>query len=66
MTDTKVHVICCNDSVEYAVIDDERKAKAKLKELKNTYYENNKYCFNCSIEEYDIRYYWHIHTVNGE
>ena len=28
--DTTVHVICCNDSVEFAVVGDYAKAEAKL------------------------------------
>jgi len=61
-----IHVICCNDSVEYAVIEDLDKANKKLEDLRalheariirdlGTYYKNRDYLL-----------YWHIHTVKGE
>ena len=59
-----VHVICCNDSVEFAVIEDEDKAKAKMAELSAAYFERNKWNFRDEAE-YKIRCYWHIHTVDG-
>lgn len=61
----EVHVICCNDSVEYAVIGNEDLALKKLEELKAKYFERNRWSFR-SEEEYSIRCYWHIHTVSGE
>ena len=60
----KVHVICCNDSVEFAVIDDEEKAKEKMRELSNSYFERNKWSFKDEAE-YKIRCYWHTHVVDG-
>ena len=57
-----VHVICCNDSVEFAVIEDEAKAQAKLEELRQAYFERNKWNFRDEAE-YKTRCYWHIHTV---
>lgn len=59
-----VHVICCNDSVEFAVIEDEDKAKNKMVELSAAYFERNKGSFKDEAE-YKNRCYWHIHTVNG-
>jgi len=61
----EVHVICCNDSVEFAVIGDIEKANSKMAELKATYYERNKGNFR-DENAYGIHFYWHIHTVNGE
>ena len=60
----QVHVICCNDSVEFAVIDDEEKAKVKMAELRAAYYERNKWSFRDETE-YAARCYWNIHTVDG-
>ena len=47
----KVYVICCNDSVEYAVVDNEKRAEELLKQRVDIAKENQ---------------YWHIHEVNGE
>ncbi len=60
----QVHVICCNDGIEFAVLEDEEKAKAKMKELSDAYFERNKFAFK-NQEEYKMQCYWHIHTVNG-
>lgn len=60
----QVHVICCNDSVEFAVIGDEEKAKDKMDELRESYFERNKGSFKDGAE-YKIRCYWHVHTVDG-
>lgn len=59
-----VHVICCNDGVEFAVVDDEEKAKAKMAELSAAYFDRNKGHFKDQAE-YKARCYWHIHTVDG-
>lgn len=61
----EVHVICCNDSIEYAVIGDEERAEEKLNELRTEYFEKNKWNFR-DANEYRTRCYWHIHTVKGE
>lgn len=61
----KVHVICCNDGVRYAVVGDEARAEAKMAELKAAYYERNKGCFSDEVE-YNLRCFWHIHTVDCE
>lgn len=62
----KVHVICCNDSVEYAVVNDESRAKDKMTEMSDDYWNRNKGMLNCTREEYEKRMFWHIHTVSGE
>lgn len=62
----KAHVICCNDSIEYVVLDDEPLAIGKMLELKNAYFERNKWAFNGDQEAYNRRCYWHIHTVGYE
>ena len=64
----KAHIICMNDSVEHAVLDDEALANIKLNELRQTYFDRNKHVFHDSNFEsawktYLRRIYWHIHTV---
>lgn len=61
----KVYVICCNDNVEYAIIDDYDKAITKKQELRETYYEKNKGVFKDKAD-YTARYVWRITIVNGE
>ena len=61
----EVHVICCNDSSEFAVIQDEEKAKAKMFELRAEYYERLKGSFKDEAE-YKTRCHWYIRTVEGE
>lgn len=46
----KVHAICCNDSVEFAVIEDEDKAKDKMVELSAAYFERNKWNFKDEVK----------------
>lgn len=60
-----VHVICCNDSLEHAVLNDSRLAAEKLLELKELYFERNKWNFR-DRQEYETRCYWHVHTVKGQ
>jgi hypothetical protein len=60
-----VHVICCNDMVVFAVIEDEEKARAKMDQLKTDDYQRNKWRYKDEIE-YKLHCYWHIHTVDGE
>ncbi len=52
----KAFVICCNDSIEFVVLNDEEKAKKKIKELENEFLKNlNHY------DMFDDNYYWHYH-----
>ena len=60
----KIYVICCNDVVEFAVVDDESKAIEKLKELADEHFLKNIHAFT-DRQEYKNRCYWHIHTVVG-
>jgi hypothetical protein len=60
----KIHVICCNDSVEFAVVDDEPKAIEKLEELVEEDFLKNIHAF-ADRQEYKNRCFWHIHTVAG-
>lgn len=60
----QVHVICMNDGVEFAVIENLTKAKIKMKELSDAYFERNKFAFE-NQEAYKSQCYWHIDTVNG-
>jgi len=55
------YVICCNDSVEFVVIDDEARAEAKLQELRVAYDLKNP-----PQHKYSAPRYWHIHTVDCE
>lgn len=59
-----VYVICCNDSLECAVLEDEERAKQKLVELKEAYYAQNNWNFR-SREEFNNIHYWHIHTIEA-
>jgi hypothetical protein len=61
----KAYVICCNDSVEFVVIDDEKAANEKLKELKIKSYETTKLEVHIdSFEDYERAQFWNIHEVN--
>ena len=65
----EVHVICCNDSIEYAVAGDIKKAEAKLLVLRNKDIERKRSTYgdeSSTIKEYKDIYYWHIHSVEGE
>lgn len=62
----KIHVICCNDSIEYAVIESKEFAEKKLHELSDAFYEASKDHFGRDRLKYLNTYYWHIHTVEGE
>jgi hypothetical protein len=61
----KIHVICCNDSVEFAVVEDEDIAKEKMAELKESYFEKNRWNFRDNRNSYNLRCRWHINTVEG-
>lgn len=62
-----VHVICCNDSVEYAVMEDAEKANAVLLKMKENHFRRVALHSGFkTMEEYSLRLYWHVHTVNGE
>jgi hypothetical protein len=60
----KIHVICCNNEVEFAVVDDESKAIEKLKELAEEDFLKNIHVFD-DRQEYKNRCHWHIYTVAG-
>lgn len=68
----KAHVICCNDSVEFVVLYDEEKAKAKLEQLARNDFNRQPYGWTIGTSHigtdaewkaYRHRCYWHIHTV---
>ena len=62
-----VHVICCNDSVEYAVVGVFEKAEEKMWELSAADFEKRSRDWSFkSREDYLNRMYWHIHSVDGE
>ena len=58
------YVICCNDAVEFVVLDDKDKAKKTLEALAKDEFDNNRYGVICKdYKDYRSQYYWHIHTV---
>ena len=59
------HVICINDSVEYIVVDDIKRAKIKMKELEDRHYLGFKYTYDTK-RKYRAYCHWHIETVAGE
>lgn len=60
----KAYVICCNDSVEYVVLNDEDAANIKKEELKNEYFEKNKHHLFDGYESYERICYWHLQDVS--
>lgn len=58
----KAYVICCNDSVEYVVLDDEEKANKKKEELAEKHFNSCKWSYK-DYEEYRKLAYWHLHDV---
>lgn len=66
----KAFVICLNDSVEFVVLHFEKKAKIKMEELAEKYWDRNKgNIVDQFVEDYidyRNRYYWHIHEVEAE
>ena len=64
------HIICCNDALEYVVIDDLEAAEEKLDKLAKEYWEINKLniidSFLKDYKDFRKRYYWHIHTVEAQ
>jgi hypothetical protein len=60
-----VHVICCNDSVEFAVIGSLERAERKKEELARKDFGGSP-SFDEDYERYKKRLFWHIHTVVGE
>lgn len=61
----EVHVICMNDSVEFAVIGSEEQARKKLDLLQADNWERNRHYFD-GYDNYKQHCCWHIHTVEGE
>ena len=68
----KAFVICCNDSIEAVVLEDEVLAEGKIEELKDSDYDKNKSHWitevrNSKIDPWDNycrRMYWHLHEVD--
>jgi hypothetical protein len=65
---TTVHVICCNDSLEFAVVgageEAESEAKTRMAALREEYFQRNRWNFR-SEDHYATVCFWHIHTVEG-
>jgi hypothetical protein len=62
-TDT-FYLICCNDAVYFVVVNNESRAKAKLKELRDKDLAQKKAWGQA--EYYDNTHYWHLHECSGE
>ncbi len=60
----KVHIICMNDLPKFAIIQDEKKARAKMKKLSNEHWKRN--TDHMLKSDYEQIYSWHIDTVDGE
>lgn len=61
----EIHVICMNDSVQYAVVESKERAEEVRVKLKEEYFELNKWNF-ADYHSYEIQCYWRIRTVDGE
>ena len=60
MKPTKAHVICCNDSVEHVVLDDEKLAEEIKEQLAEADAKERR---NSAGQFHRADPYWHIHTV---
>ena len=60
-----VYIICCNDLMVHAVVNDETLAKVRLVRLRLEHYEGIKYEYE-NFADYRNQFYWHIHDVEGE
>lgn len=74
-SDKTIYVICCNDSIEYAVVGNKGTANLRLQALKDADIERkglanartgNERYLKHKLEQYENQYYWHIHIVEGE
>lgn len=61
-----VYIICCNDSIEYAVTKDFDKAKLKMQELKELDFRKKQKESHILYGSYEKIYFWHIHKIEGE
>lgn len=61
----KAYVICCNDSVEFIVLNSRTAANIKKDELKKEYFKKNSHSFS-NIIDYENQCYWHLHAVSYE
>lgn len=68
----EAHIICCNEGMEYIILDNRVKARTTLDELKKqAYITYSEECPNTedkalNLKEYSKQYYWHLHTVPYE
>jgi len=60
----KVHVICCNDSIQHAVLDDPARAEETRSDLKEACWERHKALFD-DRAEYERQFYWHVRITDG-
>jgi len=59
------YVICANNVVEFVILDDEKKAKRKSKELEDKHWEEVQYSF-LNRTEYHGAICWYIYSVEYE
>jgi hypothetical protein len=65
----QAHVICCNDNVEFVVLDDEALARCWLEELARADWKAGQATAAGPYDtfaKYRARMYWHLHTVGCE
>lgn len=55
----KAHIICCNDAIKAAILDDKDLAESKMSIMKEEYFDKHQ----ITLEDKDTLY-WHIHTVD--
>ncbi len=59
------YVICCNDSVEYVVLDDANRAREKMLELEDAFFKRSRGLF-LSREHYENLCHWRVCTARYE
>lgn len=62
------YVICMNDKIKYVVVNDEKRAKEKMEELRGKHYNSLDAWPRPwdNDEEYKCGCFWHIHEVECE
>lgn len=56
------YVICANNSIEGAVLDDEERALEESKRLADEYFKTHSFNFR-DRAEYDHLIFWHLHET---
>lgn len=67
MTRQTVFVIACNDSTQHVVKGTREQAQTKLVELKEAYFQTNRWSFGQTEEfqraKFAIQCYWHMREI---